>query len=258
MAEESLQPSRGNGKRWGIAAEVEAITLAELQTFWDTQIKPGNARIVITGRFDAAAIRTRIETAFTNLAAGKPPALRNPADSSVRGTLVMGDAPTAVAIAIAAPAMSDPGYAAFLLLAARLMDKPAQPRTWEANYDPIFRPEILFITGPVGQAEQPEPAAGRMRTEVNAILTRPLDPAELAKTREIFRSFFEHRSVDPAICSQDTRGLAIARARGAQWQLDVAPIAKALVATTKENLDEAAKAFDPKGSAAVIAGGVVR
>lgn len=258
MAEESLLPSRGNGKRWGIAAEVEAITLAELQTFWDTRIKPGNARIVITGRFDAAAIRTRIETAFTTLAAATPPTLRNPADSSVRGTLVMGDAPTAVAIAVAAPAMSDPSYAAFLVLAARLMDKPLQPRTWNATYDPILRPEILFITGPVGQAEQPEPSAGRMRTEVNAILARPFDPAELAKTRETFRAFFEHRSVDPSICAQDARSLAIARARGAQLQLDVAPIAKALVATTKENLDEAAKAFDTQRSAAVIAGGVVR
>lgn len=258
MAEESLQPSRGNGKRRGIVAEVEAITFSELQTYWDTYIKPGNARMVVTGRFDAAAVRTRIETAFANIDAGKPPTLRNPAESSVRGTLVMGNAPKAVAIAVAAPVMTDPGYAAFLVLASRLMEKPAQPRTWEARYDPIHRPEILYITGPVGPAEQPEPSAGRMRSEVSAILAKPFDAAELVTTRQTFRTFFEPRSLDPAVCSQDKRGLAIARARVAHMQLDVAPIAKALVGTTKANLDEAAKAFDTKNSAAVIAGGSMR
>lgn len=262
MAEESLQPTRGEGKRRGIVANVELITYAELQSFWEAHIKPGNARIVITGRFDAAAIRARVESAFGSIAGGTAPTLRDPSASSVRGTLVMGNAPTAVAIAVPAPAMTDPNYASFLVLASRLMeksvDKPQQPRTWEATYDPILRPEILFITGPVGQTEQPEPSAGRMRTEVNAILARPFDPADLAKTRETFRAFFEHRSVDPGICAQDARLLAISRARGAQLQLDVAPIAKALVGTTKESLDEAAKVFDTQHSAAVIAGGSMR
>lgn len=258
MAEESLQPTRGEGKRRGIVANVEAITYAELLSYWEAHIKPGNARIVVTGRFDPAAIRARIESAFLSIAAGTAPALRDPATSSVRGTLVMGNAPTAVAIAVPAPAMTDPNYASFLVLATRLMEKPAEPRTWEATYDPILRPEILSITGPVGPAEQPEPSAARMRKEVNALLAKPFDPADLAKTRETFQTFFEFHSVDPGICSKDPRGLAIARARGTQMGLDIAPIAKALVGTSKETLDEAAKAFDTQHSAAVIAGGSMR
>lgn len=258
MAEESLQPTRGEGKRRGIVANVEMITYAELLSYWEAHIKPGNARIVVTGRFDATAIRSRLESAFGSIAAGTAPTLRDPATSSVRGTLVMGNAPTAVALAVPAPAMTDPNYASFLVLATRLMEKPAAPRTWEATYDPILRPEILFITGPVGPAEQPEPSAARMRSEVNAVLTRPFDPADLAKTRETFQSFFENRSVDPSFCSKDARALAIARARGAQMALDVTPITKTLIGTSKETLDEAAKSFDTQHSAAVIAGGAMR
>lgn len=258
MAEESLQPSRGEGKRRGIVANVEAITYSELLSHWETNIKPSNARIVVTGRFDAAAIRTRMESAFGSIAAGKAPTLRDPSASSVRGTLVMGNAPTAVAIAVPAPAITDPGYASFLVLASRLMEKTTEARTWTATYDPLLRPEILYITGPVGPAEQPEPSAGRMRKEVQTILDRPFDPADLAKTRETFQSFFEHHSVDPALCARDARSLAIARVRGQQMQLDVAPIAKSLVDTTKESLAEAAKAFDTQHSAAVIAGGSMR
>jgi len=258
MAEESLQPTRGEGKRRGIVANVEAITYAELLSYWESHIKPSNARIVVMGRFDAAAIRTRLESAFGAIAAGTPPTLRDPSASSVRGTLVMGNAPTAVAIAVPAPAMTDANYASFLVLASRLLEKPAQPRTWEAKYDPLLRPEILYITGPVGPTEQPEPSAARMRKEVQTLLDRPFDPADLAKTRETFQAFFEHHSVDPAFCARDARSLAIARARGAQLQLDVAPIAKALVGTTKETLTEAAKAFDSQHSAGVIAGGSMR
>jgi hypothetical protein len=258
LAEEALQPTRGNGKRRGIAAEVEAITLAELQGYWDALVKPGNARIAVTGTFDAAKVRAHIEAAFAPLPAGTRPVAREPADSSVKGTLVMGDAPSAVAVAVPVPATSDPLFAPFLVLAARLLEKPAEPRTWETSFDPIKRPEVLFITGPVGQAEQPEPAAGRMRAEVMTVLGRPNAPGDVAAAKERFRLFLEPRNLEPAICAKEPRVFAVARVRGAQLQVEGGPIKQALDAITKEQLDEAAKLFEPKRTAAVIAGGAIR
>lgn len=258
LAEEAMRPTRGNGKRRGIAAEVEAITLEELQAFWQAHFSPGNARITVAGRFDAEKVRARIEATFAQLPAGTPPAQREAASATVKGTLVMGDAPTAVAVAVPAPETSDPLYAPFLVLAARLMEKPSEVRTWEASYDPLRRPELLFITGPVGQAEQPEPAAARIRAEVAAILARPPAPDEIAKARERFRLFLEPKLLDPALCAKDARAFAIARARRAQLKLEAAPLAQALDATTKTQLDEAAELFDAKHSAAVIAGGAIR
>jgi predicted Zn-dependent peptidase len=257
-AEEAVRPTRGNGKRHGIAAEVKAITHAELVAFWKAHFQPGNARITVAGRFDAEKVRARIEAAFAPLPAGTPPAPRDAADATVKGTLVMGDAPTAVAVAVPAPAMSDPLYAPFLVLASRLMDEASEARTWEASYDPIQRPELLFITGPVGPTERPEPAAARIRAEAATILARPPTPDELAKARERFRLLLEPHLVDPAICAKDARAFAVARARRAQLKLEGAPLMQALDTTTKEQLDEAAQLFGPMRSAAVIAGGAVR
>jgi len=255
LAEEAVQPTRGNGKRRGIAAEVEAITLAELQAFWKEHFKPGNARITVAGRFDAEKVRARIEAAFAPLPAGTQPVARESADATVKGTLVMGDAPSAVAVAVPAPAMSDPLYAPFLVLAARLMEKPPQPRTWEVTYDPIKRPELLFLTGPVGQTEQPEPAAARIRAEADVILAQPLAPNDIARAREMFRLALEPQLVDPALCAKDARAFAVARARRAHLQPSSGM--QALTTITSEQLEEAAKLFEPKRTAAVIAGGAL-
>ena len=260
LAEEAVVPTRGNGKRQGIAAEVEAITLPELQAFWQAHFKPGNARVTVAGRFDGAKTRAHVEAAFGAVPAGTPPVSREPGDTTVKGTLVMGEKPSAVAVAVPAPAMSDPLFAPFLVLAARLMEKGAAGRTWEARYDPIGRPELLFITGPVGQAEQPEPAAGRMRAEAAEILGRPVAAEDVARAQEAFRLLVEPELSSPKLCAKDARAFAIARARRAQMALDAAPIARALDAgdVTKEQLEEAAKLFGVKRTAAVIAGGAIR
>ena len=257
LAEESVRPARGEGTRGGIPSEVEAITLPELVAFWQAHFKPGNARITVAGRFDAEKVRARIETAFGPLPAGTPPVTRPPSPASVRGTLVMGSAPTAVAVAVPAPALSDPLYPPFLVLAGRLMEKTSPARTWEAGYDPILRPDLLFVTGPVGPAEQPEPGAARIRAEVAAVLARPLTPADVAAARERFRLFLDP-TLDPALCAKDARAFAVARTRRAQMQLEGAAILQALQATTKEQLEAAAGLFDPKLTAGVIAGGAIR
>ncbi len=256
LAEEAVRPSRGDGKRHGIPSEVEAITLPELDAFWQAHFKPGNARITVAGRFDAEKVRARIETAFGPIPAGTPPVARSAARGTVRGTLVMGNAPTAVAVAVPAPALSDPLYPPFLVLAGRLMEKTSPARTWEARYDPILRPDLLFVTGPVGPAEQPEPGAARIRAEVAAVLSRPPAPADIAAARERFRLFLDP-TLDPGVCAKDARAFAVARTRRAQMQLEGAAILQALQATTKEQLEEAAGLFDPKLTAGVIAGGAL-
>ena len=256
LAEESVQPSRGNGKRLGIAAEVEAITLAELRAFWQAHFKPGNARIAVVGRFEGDEVRAAIETAFAPLASGTPPEARPPADATVKGTLVMGEAPTAVAVAVPAPPLSSPLYPAFLILAGRLLDAPSQGRTWEVRYDPISRPELLLLTGPVGPAEQPEPAASRIRGEVDGILARPLAAADRDRAKQRFQLLLEPGLVDPLVCAEDPRALARARAR--RPDLAEAPSPKAIDAVSPEQLEEARALFGTKRTAAVIAGGAIR
>lgn len=258
MAEEAVRPSRGNGKRRGIAKEVEAITPEELQTYWQNHIKAGNAHLAIAGKFDAATVKTRIEAGFATITTGSPPTLRDPGETTVRGTLVMGEAPTQVAIAIPAPDLKDPDYAPFLVQAARLLEKPTKPRTWDVHFDPLRRPDLLLITGPVGQAEQPEPAAGRMRSEIARILAAPLTSADMTKAKERFHALLNPENTDSQSCAKDARTFAIARLRSPQLKLDAPALAKAIDATTQVQMTEVAKLFDAKQSAAIIAGGAIR
>lgn len=258
FAEEAVQPTRGNGKRRGIASDVQAITSNELLAFWEGHFKPSNARIAVVGRFDTEKVRTRIQSTLGAVPAGTPPVPRDPASASVRGNLVMGDAPSAVAVAVPAPPLSDPLYPPFLVLAARLLEEPSQPRGWDVSYDPIKRPELLFITGAVGQAEPPEPAAARIRAEAATILAQPPAPGDATGTQTRFRLFLEPRGLDPSLCTKDPRAFAVARVRQAQLQQDGARIKQAIGTVGKEQLDQAASLFDSKRTAAVIAGGTLR
>ena len=257
-AAESVQPTRGNGWRGGVAAEVEAIDRAQVEAHRRAQLHPGAARLVVAGRFDASAVRARIERAFASLPAGTPPVAREPADSTVTGTLVMGDAPSVVALAVPAPPPADPLYAPFLVLASRLLGSTSQGESWDATYDPIAQPETLLVVGAVRPGEQAEPAAARIRAEVSAILARPLAPADVDAARERFGSFLGVDELEPARCDDDPRALAVARARRAQLGLDAAALREALEGTTPEQVAASVTRFEPTRTAAVIAGGAIR
>lgn len=252
LAEESLFPTRNDGKRRGIAEQVEEITASELASWWTEHVKAGNARIVVVGGFDASVMRAHIERVFAPIARGTAPRPGEAAQATVKGTLVMGDAPTAVAIAVPAPASESSELPSFLVLAARLM-QPVEGRRWEVAYDPIRRPELLFITGPVGTGEQPEPAANRIRKEVGQILEAPLAPEDTRRAEEQFRLFVAPQLLDPATCAKDARAFAIARARRGQLAGAVPPALDG----ANDELDAARARFGAKGSAAVIAGGTI-
>lgn len=257
-AAESVQPSRGSGWRGGIAEEVQAIEMADVQGHWQAHYKPENARLIVVGDFDAGDVRSRIERAFARVPSGTAPAPRDPANATVTGTLVMGDAPAAVAIAVPAPAPSEPLYPAFLVLAARLLRESTEPRAWVASYDPVHLPETLFVTGPREPVEQPEAAAAAIRGQMTAALAGPLAPSDLAETRERFGLLLGVHDRDPRSCRSDVRTLALARTRRAQLGLVELPLAEQLEAISDEQLEEATALFGPRRTAAVIAGGTIR
>jgi predicted Zn-dependent peptidase len=248
LAAESIQPSRGDGRRGGIRKEVEAIELADVQAFWRAHFTAGNARLVMTGRADPA-LRAHIDKAFGALPAGDPPTQRPPGQSTVIGTLVMGDAPTSVALAVPAPPPSDPRFPAFLVLAARLAGDASG---WSARYDPVALPDTLFVTGEVGTSEPAEPAAARIRADATTRLDKPLEPADVSAARERFAWLLDDGRER---CKDDPRKLAIAQARRTQLQLGERDLGKALEAVSQDDLSDAAKLFDPKRTTTVIAGG---
>ena len=53
-AGEALRPSRGGGMRGGVAAEIEAMTAAEVDAFRSASYGAATARVIVTGRFNVA------------------------------------------------------------------------------------------------------------------------------------------------------------------------------------------------------------
>jgi len=249
-AVESVQPSRGGGWSGGVVAEVEALTLADVDAYWAAHWKPANARLVVVGHVDPTALRAHIETAFGALPAGTKPVLRPPADSTVSGTLVMGDAPTAIAIAVPAPAPTAPTFPAFLILAAR--------GGKAITYDPLTAPETLYVSGPMAAGEAPDAAAARLRAGLAELPAPPVTAEDVRAVEEKYGTFLGVGAAEPTACAKDPRTFALAWARRAQLGLDGAAVTKALAATTPAQLAEAARAFDPKRTAAVAAGGTIR
>ena len=85
-ASESLRPSAGGGIRGGVAAEIQAMTFAEIEAFRRAHYGAATARLVIAGRFDLAEVSKRVRSAFSAVPAGKAPQARSPAGSRVTGT----------------------------------------------------------------------------------------------------------------------------------------------------------------------------
>ncbi len=258
FAVEAIQPSRGAGWRGGIAEELEAIDRASLQAFVDAHLVAGHARLSIVGAFDPVAIRARVERTFASLPSGTALVPRDPPDSRVLGSLVMGDAPSVVAIAVPAPHVSDPLYPAFLILATRMLRPSEGEVTWTAHYDWVARPETLFVTAPVLPLEAPEVAASRVRAAMAPRLSELLAPADVSATRERFEALFGPQDLSPSTCAADPRALAVARARRAQLGLDALRLSEALERVTEDQLRETAARFGASHATAVIAGGAIR
>lgn len=257
FAAESVKPSAGRGRRGGIASEVEAIELAAVRDFWKAHFTGANARLVLLGDLDGPEARDRVERAFAGLPSGTPPQARASGDLTVTGTLVMGETPSAVAIAVPAPPMADPGFPAFLLHAARLANEAPGPRDWTVRYDPLEDPGLLFVIGPVQAGELPEPAAARIRQAMAPLLARPLAPAEIDTAKQRFSQSLAQDD-GTAGCGQGARGSALAVARRARLGHDHLPSARALEAITPAQFEDAADYFASTRTAAVIAGGAVR
>jgi len=252
FAAEAIRPSRG-GWSGGVPKEIEAAGADEVAAYWKQCYRAGNARLVVVGRGDLGPMVAQVETAFGKVAAGSPPVLRPPNDSKVAGTLVMGDAPSAVALAVSAPSPAEPLFPAFLVLSARLQAAGAI----HANYAPLEQPDVLFVTGKVEPPERPDDAAARLRKAVAALLAAGPGPNELSSAAAAFGPTLGTELRGAAAYEKDPLGAALSRARAAQLRIDGPALAKSLAAVTASQLAEAAKRFEPTQTAAVAAGGAI-
>jgi hypothetical protein len=252
-AAECVRATRGGGLRGGVAAEVENMTLPEVEAFRRAHYGGATARLIVVGQLDVEEATKRIKAAFGGVPAGAVPEARPPAASKLTGTLVLSEAPRAVAIAVPVPAPRDPDYAAFLALAVRVTaGNPA--RTWRADFAPLARPDVLFVTSAVPAGQSGEAVAGRMRTDLNAIVTTPAAANEPDRVLAAFGGPLGMTPASEEACAAEPFATAFAAGRRAQLGIDGQALAYAARAVGPEQLAAAAKMFDGNHSAAVITG----
>jgi hypothetical protein len=253
-AAEALAPSRGGGMRGGIAKEVEAITREEAEAFRRTSFGAATTRLLVAGPVDATETAKRLRDRFATVLTGRAPAVRPEGGARVTGTLVMGDAPSAVALAVPVPPAKDPLYPAFLVLAERVVGRGDGKRWWQGDFEPLARPDVLFVTAPLPAGEPPEAAAARLRAEVNAAVAAPLASDEIGRARERFGARLGMTTTTERWVAAPAEML-FAAGRRAQLGIDGAALAQATEKITSTEVTAAAQLFDAKRSAAVIAGG---
>lgn len=255
FAAESVLPSRGDGWRGGVAAELEPLDRVEVQGFWRAHYAARNMRLVVAGPFDVEALRPRIEALFGSLPPGDAPTPREAEGATVSGTLVMGSAPTALCLAVRAPEVSEPLFPAFLVVAARLTS-PAEGRTWQARYDPIREPGVLSVTSALAPGEPGSAAANALRESVRAEVMRPLTSTDRAQARQRFGPIGGVAMLDPETCASDPRARVVHRVRRAQLGLVGPQLGNALDAVSDEDLEQLAPRFERP--TVVLGGGEIR
>jgi zinc protease len=257
-AAEAVRPTRGGGLRGGIASQIEVMTLDEVEAFRLAHYGGLTARLIIAGHFELDEATKRIRRAFADVPGGKPPQARAPSGSSVTGTLVMGDAPQAMALAVPPPDHKDALYPAFLVLAARL-DNPGgaarATRGWTADFAPLARPDVLLVSSPTPAGQPAEPAAAAMRAEVTALVKAPLADAEAERAIARYGGVLGMTPLSAETCAAEPFEAAFGAGRRAQLGIDGAALAQAARAVTQDQVAAAAQRFDGTHSAAVIAGG---
>jgi len=255
FAAEAVLQSRGGGWIGGVAEQIEAITEEDLAAFWRASHAPAGARLVVVGDLEPAQTRRRIEGAFAALPAVEPAPAREALEARVSGTLVMGEAPAALSLAVRAPALGDPLFPAFLVLATRLGQTEVGV---DVAYDPVEAPEVLFVAGALAAGETPDGAADRVRRAVDQAVRGAITAADVTAARERHRLLLGLGALDPASCRPSPRDLARARALRSPLGWSGPSLSEALDTITEAQASDARALFSPGRTAAVVAGGAIR
>jgi zinc protease len=192
--------------RWtaaGTLEDLDRVTPADCQAFYDTFYRPNNATLVVVGDLDELAVRASVERHFGGLAAG-PPVPRaypiEPAQSTARTTTLVRDVNLPViATGFHIPAASHPDVPALEVLATILSTGESS----RLNQRLVRHDKLAVAAGGVAEVMEhpglfivyaahlpsPEPgrAQGRIRAalldEVARVRTQRVGAAELAKAR---------------------------------------------------------------------------
>jgi zinc protease len=252
-AREQVRPTPRGGRKGGTPDQVATIGLDELLAHYQRFYRPRNAILILAGAVDETAARTAVARHFAAIPAGEPappagePGAPNLLFAGPQQVEPLGPPQAVAALAIRAPAPDHATYAAYLILAARLMAASALPRPTgisdqPALYMPLLEdPDILGVSAAARAGETPDQALARLDAFLDATLQAPLRDAERAQARQAFALFLDTAPIPDALLARNPYGVALALGRREQLGIDPARLGAALDAVTEADLRQAAR-----------------
>jgi zinc protease len=254
----------GAARKGGLPEAVRALALDEVRAFLRERYRAGNARLVIAGKFDPGAAAKFVRERFASVPRGTPPAKSALAPASrppeaplvveVKDALVPG---SQACLAWRGPLPGEEGYAAFTVLAARLMLKSMEGRRPPLERPrgtllPLDDPGPAWFAGPLLPGEKPEAAIARFREAAAAILDLPEADGRVASL--VLAPLLGTVKVPPAQAAQNPYGVAFGIGRRDQLGIDGPALAKEMAALTAADLKKARERWFAGGAAVVVVG----
>lgn len=251
LAREAVRPTPLGGQKGGLPAQVEKLTVADVQARWAKYYKPRNAVLVLAGGFDAAAAKKAIGSHFGPIAggemppaAGKPgkPRLAKPHVEEVKSRASKAEAE--VTLAYAAPPPDGDLYAAYLVLLARIHAEGQKTAT--AGRFPLMcplldDPAVCYLGAAVKDGETGEQALQKLRDLVAAAAKPPLADGDAARAKETFGPMLGLTELPEAVAGVNPYFVAFTLGRGRQLGLDPVKLNAALTNLRDETLRRAAR-----------------
>ncbi|MHC5010973.1 MAG: M16 family metallopeptidase [Planctomycetota bacterium] len=262
-AREMVRPSAGGARKGGMPDQVNALTLEQVQQYHARYYKPGNARLVIAGKFTPRQAEDLVITHFNDIPRGSPLPPARPRPAPRFGSMETMDAagappgtPGFVCLAFAAPSYGSPQAAAFQLLTARFLraqmlqgvETPVQVQ-WAMLDDPA----VVFAYGPIAAGEDPDAKVGEAMRFIQEIAKGPLQSQDARFALDTFSYFLATRNLNEMSLGINLYGTAFGLGRRSQLGVDGAAVAARLNAVTQAELEAAARAiFAPEKSVAAV------
>jgi zinc protease len=263
-ARERVLPNRAGGRRAGLPAHVEALTLEDVQQFAEKHYKAGNAVMALAGAVDVDKARLSVRTAFAEVPKGVPPPEPPAAPVEPPGgrldevevaASIFGGTSTAC-VAYAAPPPSSPDYVPFLVVAARLIKSPQSHASSAptVKFAPLDEPGALYVSMPLAADQKADAAVATLHAWVAEAVGRPFAPLDVPNTAAHFGLHLGTDTSKDFSLARYPYTMSLRLAAGNVLGVDGGAITKGLDRLRGPDLAAAAvRIFDPlKAGAAVV------
>jgi zinc protease len=263
-ARELVRPTPLGGRKGGVPAHLDAITVKEAQDRWQRYYKPGNTLLVLAGALDVTAARKVVAEQFEKLPPGEvipdPQEPGKPVREAMREIAVKPLAAhlgSEACLAYRAPAPGSELYAAYLVLVGRLQANAGKLEAGKDRfpvYCPLFDdPSVLGLTVPAQAKETAAQAEKRLRAFVAQTVEPRFAPEEVRTTTAVFGPMLGISDVADELLAANPYFVAFSLGRRQQLGIDPAALKAALAKLGEDDLRRAAReVFGPEQGAGVF------